>query len=283
MKKSKSEECKKIGQTLQGDFQHNQRRFWAKIKSSAKGYQEVGKVCDESRQVLCEEEEVTGRWKEYIESLLQGEGAQQTEHRNGNEEEVQAGESRHERVGVEEVRCSIQRLKNRKAPGVCGITGKMLKESGEVVIQWLHNIINLAWRSVSVPADWQKALIIPIHKKGNRTQCKNYCGISVLSIPGKAQKMKYLGSASDEDGSCEAEVDHRIGAASKVVGALKKEVIEQRELNKETKLRVMNATEIDCIIHIMPSQMKKGGPGVCYLLCGVLLHQVWKSRGTVID
>ena len=177
VKKLKSEECKKIGQTLQGDFQHNQRRFWAKIKSSVKGYQEVGKVCDESRQVLCEEEEVTGRWKEYFESLLQSEGAQQTEHRNGNDEEVQAEESRHEQVGVEEVRCSIQGLKNRKAPGVCGITEEMPKAGGEVVVQWLHNIIDLAWRSGGVPADWQKALIIPIHKKGSRTQCKNYCGI----------------------------------------------------------------------------------------------------------
>ena len=69
MKKSKREEGKKIGRTHQGDFQRNQRRFWAKIKSTVKGYQEVGKVCDESRQVLCEEEEVTGRWKEYFESL----------------------------------------------------------------------------------------------------------------------------------------------------------------------------------------------------------------------
>ena len=179
-------------------------------------------MCDESRQVLSEEEEVTGRLKEYFESLLQGEGAQQIEHRNGNDEEVQAEESRHEGVGVEEVRCSIQRLKNRKAPGVCGITEEMPKAGGEVVVQWLHNIIDLAWRSVRIPADWQKALIIPIHKKGSRTQCKNYCGISVLSISGKAQKMKYLGSASDEDGSWEAEVDHRIGAPSKVVGALRR-------------------------------------------------------------
>ena len=37
-----------------------------------------------------------------------------------------------------------------------------------------------------------------------------------------------------------------------------KEVIERRELNKEAKLRVMNATEIDCIIRIMPSQMNNG-------------------------
>ena len=52
---SENEECKKIGQTVQGDFQHDQRRFWAKMKSSVKGNQEKGKVCDESRQVLCEE------------------------------------------------------------------------------------------------------------------------------------------------------------------------------------------------------------------------------------
>ena len=34
------------------------------------------RVCDESGQVLCEEEEVRNiyRWKEYFASLLQGEG-----------------------------------------------------------------------------------------------------------------------------------------------------------------------------------------------------------------
>ena len=118
--------------------------------------------------MLCEEEEVRGRWKQYWNHCIQN--------RNGNEEEVQAEESRHEWIGVEEVRCSIRRLKNRKAPGVCGITEEMLKASGEVVVQWPHNIIDLAWRSESVPADWQKALTVPIHKKGNRTQCKNYRG-----------------------------------------------------------------------------------------------------------
>ena len=34
---SENEECKKIGQTVQGDFQHDQRRFWAKMKSSVRG------------------------------------------------------------------------------------------------------------------------------------------------------------------------------------------------------------------------------------------------------
>ena len=56
--------------------------------------------------MLCEEEEVRGRWKQYLNHCIQN--------GNGNEEEVQADESRYEQVGVEEVRCSIRRLKNRK-------------------------------------------------------------------------------------------------------------------------------------------------------------------------
>ena len=35
------------------------------------------------------------------------------------------------------------------------------------------------------PEDWQKAVIVAIHKKGSKKLCKNYRGISLLSIPGK--------------------------------------------------------------------------------------------------
>ena len=189
VRNAKNEEWKRIGETLQGDFQHNQRRFWAKIRARTKGNNEVGRICDKSGQMLCNEEEVRERWKEYFASLLQGEEVQQTEHRNehrnvrGEEERVEG--TRHERISMEEVCSSIWRLKNGKAPGVCGVTGEMLKAGGGVAAQWLHRIIDLAWRSGSVPRDWQKALIVPIHKKGSRTKCENYRGISLLSIPGK--------------------------------------------------------------------------------------------------
>ena len=185
VRKAKNEEWKKIGETLQGDFQHNQRRFWAKIRDRTKGSSEVGRVCDESGQVLCEEEEVRNRWKEYFASLLQGEGVQQNECKIASREEERVEGTRHERISMEEVCSSILRLKNRKAPGVCGVTGEMLKAGGGVVVEWLHKIMDLAWRSGSVPMDWRRALIVPIHKKGSRTQCENYRGISLLSIPGK--------------------------------------------------------------------------------------------------
>ena len=37
-----------------------------------------------------------------------------------------------------------------------------------------------------VPDEWKKAIIIPLHKgKGNRDECNNYSGISLLSVPRK--------------------------------------------------------------------------------------------------
>ena len=44
-------------------------------------------ICDESGQVLCEEEKVRKRWKKYFALLLQGEGVQQNEHRDASGEE----------------------------------------------------------------------------------------------------------------------------------------------------------------------------------------------------
>ena len=90
-----------------------------------------------------------------------------------------------EEITLEEVCNSIAKLKSKKAPGMCGVTGEMLKAGGEVTVRWLHSIVNVAWKAGSVPEDWRKALVIPVHKKGSKMQCTNYRGISLLSIPGK--------------------------------------------------------------------------------------------------
>ena len=54
-----------------------------------------------------------------------------------------------------------------------------------VVVKWLHRIMCLAWENGQVPGDWQRAVIVPVHKKGSKLKCENYRGISLLSIPSK--------------------------------------------------------------------------------------------------
>ena len=88
-------------------------------------------------------------------------------------------------LSEEEIVTAISVLRSRKAPGLDGISLEMLSLSGGKTIRWLKSIFDTIWETESVPEDWQSQLLMPLHKKGSRTICDNYCGIALLSIPGK--------------------------------------------------------------------------------------------------
>ncbi len=68
-----------------------------------------------------------------------------------------------------------------KAPGSDGITAEMLKYGGEIVVDWMVWIRNLAWEQSKVPEDRRKTIIVLLYKgKGKREECNNYRGISLL-------------------------------------------------------------------------------------------------------
>ena len=83
-----------------------------------------------------------------------------------------------------------------------------MKVLDEVMKKWRMKI---NWRKT-------KALLL---KRGGGTCSTAVNGVEIENV----RTMKYLGAMLEEKGSCEAEVDHRIGAASKVIGAMRKEVI----------------------------------------------------------
>ena len=65
------------------------------------------------------------------------------------------------------------------------ITGEVIKRGGDRVVDWIWRLCNVAFESCVVPEDCMSAVIVPLYKgKGERTECKNYRGIS-LSVGGK--------------------------------------------------------------------------------------------------
>ena len=36
-----------------------------------------------------------------------------------------------------------------------------------------------------MPQDWKDSVLVPVFKKNDRLICDDYCGISLLSVPGK--------------------------------------------------------------------------------------------------
>ena len=84
-----------------------------------------------------------------------------------------------------EVATAIKGIKSGKAAGEDEIRPEMLKALIGEGILWLTRVCQVTWKLGKTPRYWQPGVITPIFKKGDRKQCTNYRGISLLSLPGK--------------------------------------------------------------------------------------------------
>ena len=84
-------------------------------------------------------------------------------------------------------------LKGGRATGVSGIPAELLKAGGESMTRWLRTVIVQVWSTGVALPDWRRGLVSPIYKgRGNRMDCNNYRGITLLSVPGKAFELPLL-------------------------------------------------------------------------------------------
>ena len=87
---------------------------------------------------------------------------------------------------LNELETALRNLKCIKAPGPDGICNDILKHLGPKAKKTLLQLFNESWTSATVPAQWEKAFICPIHKKGkNKKDPKSYRPISLISCLGK--------------------------------------------------------------------------------------------------
>jgi len=80
----------------------------------------------------------------------------------------------------EEVYKILLSLDPQKATGPDGIGNKILKEVALPLSKPLSELFNFCLSQGTYPEQWKVAQVIPIHKKGDRTQCSNYRPISLL-------------------------------------------------------------------------------------------------------
>ena len=88
---------------------------------------------------------------------------------------------------IEELSKAIESLSTDKAPGNDGIPPEIIKAGKDSsLIQRLHELLLDCWEEGSVPQDMRDAKIVTLYKnKGDRSDCNNFRGISLLSITGK--------------------------------------------------------------------------------------------------
>ena len=80
---------------------------------------------------------------------------------------------------------AINKLKKGKAAGPDQIPPEALKADASVTADLLFPLFAKIWNDGEFPKDWKEGHLVKLPKRGDLSNCNNYRGITLLSIPGK--------------------------------------------------------------------------------------------------
>jgi hypothetical protein len=90
-----------------------------------------------------------------------------------------------------EVEVATWKLKSYKSPAVYQIPAKLIQAGGETLRSEIHKLMKLIWNK-ELPHLRTESIMVPIHKKGDKTDCNNYRGISLLTHSYKISSNTHL-------------------------------------------------------------------------------------------
>jgi hypothetical protein len=70
----------------------------------------------------------------------------------------------------QEIQLAIQKLNNKKAPGIDGISAELRKPRGVEVINKIHKFVGIMWEKERIPEEYY--MLNP--SEGGQVNCQNY-------------------------------------------------------------------------------------------------------------
>jgi len=70
-------------------------------------------------------------------------------------------------------------------PGVDQIPAELIKAGGKTIHFEIHKLTSSIWNKEKLSEEWRESNFVSIYKKGDKTDCSNYRGISFLPTTNK--------------------------------------------------------------------------------------------------
>ena len=154
----------------------NIRDFYRGISDFKKGYQpRCNIVKDEKCDLVADSHSIVGRWRNYFSQLFNVHGVKDV-----GQAEIHTAEALVPEPSTSEVELAIDKIKSHKSPGIDQIPAELIKAGGRTIYLEIRKLITSIWKKEKLPEVWKESIIVPINKKGNKTYCSNYRGISLL-------------------------------------------------------------------------------------------------------
>ena len=138
----------------------------------------------DGKELLTDENEILQRWAEHFSEVLNRDSAADPDVINLTAQSPIIPELDCY-INVSEVKDASKQFTKGKQAGKDGIPAEVFEAGGMPLMKKLTELINNIWKSGKVPQDFKDASIVSLFKKGKRSLCDNYRGISLLSVAGK--------------------------------------------------------------------------------------------------
>ena len=115
------------------------------------------------------------RWRDYFSQLLNVHGVHVV-----RQTETHTAEPLVPEPSAFEVDLAIEKLKSHKSPGIDQIPEELIKEGGKTILLEVHKLLISIWNKEELPEEWKESIIVSVYKKGDKTDCSNYRGISLF-------------------------------------------------------------------------------------------------------
>jgi hypothetical protein len=73
------------------------------------------------------------------------------------------------------------KLEKCTSPGSIQMLIERIKARGKILPSAIHKHFNSIWNEEEWPDKWNKSIVVPVHKKGDRTGCNNHGGLFLLT------------------------------------------------------------------------------------------------------
>lgn len=184
---SKAEEAAAQGE--QGQVHKITRQVCGKFRGSS-----GGPIKDRQGKLLTTEKEQEERWAEHFREVLNRPPPDETADIPEAVEDLNINTNPPTK---EEIVTTIKTLKNGKSPGHDNLDAELFKADPELAADILQPLFSAVWESEKVPEDWTKGVIVKIPKKGALSDCNNWRGITLLSVPSKILAKIIIGRMSE--------------------------------------------------------------------------------------
>ena len=134
-------------------------------------------VKDKTGDLVTGSYSILAGWREYFSQLLNVHGVHDV-----RQKETRTAEALVPEPSAFEVDLAFEKLKSHKSPGIDQIPAELIKEGGRTIRYQIHKLIVSIWNKEELPKEWKESIIVPIHKKGDKTDCNNYRVISICQL-----------------------------------------------------------------------------------------------------